>query len=98
MLPAHKRFHADEMKTTDIDLRLILNCKLRSFEAWTQIAFEYELFESARSSASGVELIDVPAKILCPVERGAGILQETSSVSAIVRIETDADATGYEDL
>ena len=58
MLPAHERFHADEMKAANVDLRLVVNNKLRSLEARAQIAFEHELFESARGSARRVELID----------------------------------------
>src|SRR5262245_18612783 len=98
MLPAHECFHPDEMKTTNINLRLVLNKKLRSFKSGSQIVFQHELFQSARRSARSVKLIDVATQTLGAIERGTSILQQPTRIAAIVRIETDADTARYKDL
>src|SRR6185503_6213458 len=81
-----------------INLWLVLNKKLRSLESGSQIVLEDELFESARRSSRSVELIDVAAETLGPIQRSARILQQPACIATIVRIETDADTTRHEDF
>jgi hypothetical protein len=66
--------------------------------AGTQIAFEHELFERARRSARGVELIVVAALHLRAIECDARSLQQAGRVASVVRIKTDADTARHEDL
>src|SRR5262245_56140099 len=98
MLPAHERFHANQVKPTNINLRLILDHKLRSFESRSQITFQHELFESTRGAAGGVELIEIATQTLGAIECCARILQQPAGIAAIVRIKTDPDTARYEDL
>src|SRR5689334_4797544 len=96
MFPAHQRFHTDEMKIGNRDLRLIVNDELRTFERAAQVAFEHELFERARRAARGVELIVVPALHLRAIECNARRFQQTRRVAIVVRIKTDADTSADE--
>src|SRR6185503_4296288 len=93
MLPTHQRFHSYQLKSTRIDLRLIMNDKLVALERSTQIAFEHELFERASSSARSVKLIIAPALLFRPIQSGACVLQQARRVAAILRVDNNADTT-----
>src|SRR5215213_10871881 len=98
MLPAHQRLHADEMKVANVNLRLVLHKKFRTLQTRPQIAFEHELFESARGAARGVEVKIAATLHLGAIEGDARSLQQPRSVTTILRIHTDPDTARHEDL
>src|SRR6185312_14315673 len=59
---------------------------------------EYELFEGARRSTRGVELIIVAALHLGAIQRDARGLQKARCVASILWINTDTDTARDEDL
>src|SRR4029079_17537458 len=72
--------------------------KLRALKSGSQIVFEHELFQSARSSTCGVELIDVATETLGPIERSGCILQQPTCIATIVRIKTDANTARHKNF
>ncbi len=61
MLPAHERFHADELKGTNVNLWLVLHEKLRTLETGPQVALEHELFQRARGPTRSIKMKSVAA-------------------------------------
>src|SRR5437763_13043311 len=98
MLPAHQRFHADQMKIVSRDLGLVLKEKFVSVQALSQITFEHQLLERPRRSTRGVELMIVAALHLRALECNPGSLQQTGSVASVLRIQADTNAGGDEDI
>src|SRR6185503_3209137 len=87
MLPADERFHAHELKTTNVYLRLVVNDEFGFIQTRSQITLEHELFESARRSTRGVKLIVVAALHLGAVECDACGLQQARGIASVVRIK-----------
>src|SRR3954451_4954628 len=98
MVPAHERFHADDLKAANINLRLVLHKKLRSLKTSSNITFEHKLFERARRATRRVKMKIVAALHFRAIECDAGRLQKSCSIATVVRIHADADTARHEDL
>src|SRR5690349_18977330 len=98
MVPAHECFHADKLKPTNVNLRLVLHEKLRALETRPYIAFEHELFQSPHGSTRRVEMKIVAALHLRSIERNASRLQQSRRITTVLRVHADTNTARHEDF
>src|ERR1700704_2152348 len=92
MTPTDECLHADDASTACLNLWLIVEHQLITFERTAQSRFEAQPFQRAAANLRRVELVGVAAQFFCAIHRAVGILEQRFRIGAIIGISADADA------
>src|SRR4029077_19008248 len=91
MATAYERLDSDNLSGLEIDLRLVVQHELPSFECAAQAAFEEMPLEGTDVHVLGEELVVVPPFVLCVVHRRVRALDQGLRIRAVVGVDADAN-------
>ena len=98
MVPADQRFDTDDVLRADLDDRLEVEDELLLTESFPQKIFQGQPLQGPGIHGRRVELVVVATGVLGPIHRRVGVAHQRLRIGAVVRIDSDADAGGDEEL
>ena len=98
MIPAYKRFHADNLSAPDIQFRLVVQHQLPAFHSLVEIVLQGQPLKRRGIHGLGVKLEVIFPLLFGVIHRDVGVLEQCLNVFAVRREEGNADARRDEHL